>query len=209
MIDPATIIAGNSRLHDDWQLRYAEVVSVESGTRATARYYGDVSSTVPVISLIGPLVQGQRVSVIFIPPGGNYVIAGSRGNFASANVVAIGPGGGESASTAAFQVMTGLDFLFTKHFSDTVVCVTLCGTCFTGTVAAGAEFGVFLDNDYAVAQIFFNINNTHLGWSGVLDIPNVPAGLYNAAVVFRRYTGGGSVTWDSNDKVSLRLQESL
>lgn len=73
-MDPAQIILGNSRLNDDWQLRYAIVTEVKSSTQAIGRYDGDAVKTVPLISLIGTLTLGRRVAVIFIPPAGNYVV---------------------------------------------------------------------------------------------------------------------------------------
>lgn len=76
VVDPAQIIAGNVRLNDNWQLRYATVTDIRSISQATGRYDGDVSdNTIPLISLAGPLGVGWRVAVIFIPPSGNYVFS--------------------------------------------------------------------------------------------------------------------------------------
>lgn len=213
-MDPAQIILGNSRLNDSWQLRYATVTEVKSSTQAIGQYDGDQTTTVPLIVLNGPVFIGMRVSVIFIPPAGNYVIANGRVGFPSAAHADVGIGATESTSSSSYAAIvsgaTGaLNTTFTKYFVDTVVQATMHGSSYTGTVGAGGQFAVELDTDYLVAQVFFNQAGVHVPWSGTVDIPNVPPGTYLAAARWRRYVGAGSVVWDNNDLISFRLQESL
>lgn len=114
-LDPSKIIAGNSRLHDNWELRYAIIVDTLTETQGIARYDGDNRATVPVISLVGPLFIGQRVSVIFIPPSGNYVISSITPNtvFKIGEILLTAP-----QAVVAFGVdsaWSGVDVLWTSR----------------------------------------------------------------------------------------------
>ena len=63
------------RLGNQWGLRYATVISVIDAWNVFGRYDNETTDTdVPMISLVGRLVVGTRVAVIYVPPSGNYIM---------------------------------------------------------------------------------------------------------------------------------------
>lgn len=59
-----------------WGFRKAEVISTTAPYNrldCLARYDGDLNG-IPMQSTIGPMFVGQNVSVLYVPPSGNYII---------------------------------------------------------------------------------------------------------------------------------------
>jgi hypothetical protein len=64
------VVADPSRLGLTWQLRQASIVSLDP--TITAQVDGD-DKAVTVYSMIGPVFISQRVYVLTVPPGGNFI----------------------------------------------------------------------------------------------------------------------------------------
>ena len=91
------------RLGLTWQIRYATVLDGSVATAIVVTFDGDDASTpISAISLIGLLTAGERVTVMTVPPAGQYIIgrpavspAGTRISRveSATNSAAIGVGG--------------------------------------------------------------------------------------------------------------------
>lgn len=201
------------RLGNQWGLRYATILSVLDARNVLGRYDNDVTDVnIPMISLIGQLIIGIRVAVIFIPPSGNYVISILGLPLGENGINTPGPTGGLGTTSATFVNMgAALTFSFTKKLTNTRVVAELDGAGYsTGTNTKG-QYGCAIGSigDFALADFFFNEAGAHRSWSGFnyLAAGSIPAGTYTVIGRFRRLSGAGTITIDDNDRFSLGLRE--
>lgn len=68
-------IADNGpRLDLTWELTFATVVDPTVPSATTVTFDADSATVVPVVSLIGTRTAGDRVAVMSIPGGGQYIV---------------------------------------------------------------------------------------------------------------------------------------
>jgi hypothetical protein len=71
----AQAIQGNaSRLGLVWELTFATVVDGTTPAATAVTFDSDTTTIVPVVSLIGAKTAGDRVAVVSIPLGGQYIV---------------------------------------------------------------------------------------------------------------------------------------
>lgn len=120
----------------------------------------------------------------------------------------------QSNNTGVFQNIIGLTFTYTKRRAGSLIHGRLAGSAFSTVAAAGGEFAAritdtdgVLVTEKVLASHFYNDALKHLGWSGFDDIPNIPAGTYTVQGRFRLYIGAASISFDTNDRLSLYFDE--
>lgn len=57
-----------------WKFKYATITETTARDEVVFGRYDGATAMIPMIALTGPLAVGDRVAVIYVPPGGNYVI---------------------------------------------------------------------------------------------------------------------------------------
>lgn len=201
--------------------RVGTIVSVNpiqvdmGGTILEPAVVGCASSYLPragdTVVLLGQSVEGGDTS------GATWMIVSSVGNIATAGG---GRGGDQvmasvqSEGAGVFTTITGLTFPFTKRRTGSLIHARFAGSSFASATGLGGEFtarilsGAVQVAEQVIASSFYNAALTHGGWTGFDDIPNVPAGSYTITARFRKYVGGaGNIQFDTNDRLSLYLDE--
>lgn len=175
---------------------------------------GCVSSYVPragdTVALVGQAVDGSGTSA------SSWLIVGASVNSGSGafshNGIQI-MASVQSENLGVFTDITGLTFPFTKRRNGSLIHARLAGSSFASAIGGGGEYtariladGVQVAEE-VLASFFYNLANNHGSWMGFDDIPNIPAGSYTIQGRFRRYTGGGAIQFDNNDRLSLYFDE--
>lgn len=212
------ITADAKRLGLVWTIRPATVNSIDStGVAAAGTYDGDITQ-IPLINIVGA-GAGERVYVIGIPQGGNYIVG-----FASRHDALVNPYGLHGTGTADGPVSSATfvnlaapsSFTFTKVRPDTRVRVQMSIGFFTSAGTAGMEAGVTFDggtNSLAVTRLGpTSAAGVHLHASGVqyypgpLAVAELAAGDYTVQGQWRRI-GTGTISRDGQDWLSIECLE--
>jgi len=135
------LVENANRLGLTWQLRPATVTAISSPTQVFANYDGD---TVPIgmVNLTEPLLVGDRVMAMAVPPSGNFII----GHSAPAGIIAIAQRTTSSTPASGAQgvlrldnvkIYAGRDYMF--RTSSLAVFSTVAGD--TGAIRFTYELG--------------------------------------------------------------------
>ncbi len=139
------------------------------------------------------------------------------GNFFSSNNE-IGPAVVNSTTSASFANVFGAGGVFAFSCNGTkqagaatsnLLC-TVSTSCFSSAINTAVEWEVRDLNSGANAVItsnFFNVASDHRWMSGTQLITGVPAGAYNIAPRWRRSAGAGTLQRQSDDRLTLLVQE--
>jgi hypothetical protein len=202
-----------------WQLRPATVTLV-GATAVLVKFDGEgfngtETVNVPAISLVGFISLDVRVMILTVPPAGNYVISIISAPHGPTRTLRMaGPVVPQTKADVTFASMVGTGGAvtisdFVKSGNDSNIAIAISSSVFSSATATSVELGVTIDGvDTAVAYHLFNVTNTHLGFSGMVDVADVLAGTYDIEVKWRRVLGAGTLTWDNNDYVSVRAYET-
>lgn len=133
-----TLVETARRLGLEWTLRMATVQSSDSSSGITAIYDGD-TEPITMLSLTGLDPPGARVSVIQVPPAGNYIIGTPVGNVSAQMVRRYWlPATSDVTLTTTAQLMPGTqvrvavpgtfdyEAIAFFDFDETVAGTTLC-----------------------------------------------------------------------------------
>ncbi len=121
----------------------------------------------------------------------------------------------QANNTGVFADITGVTFTFVKTRPDSRVFLHLAGSSFTTGVATNAEFALRTTSstglpaavDNVVASFFYNVATTHLSWCGFRYLSGLPVGTYTIQGRFRLSAGAGSISFDTNDRISVAVTE--
>lgn len=185
------------------------------GTILNPAVVGCASSYLPrvgdTVALVGQAIEGAESS------GSTWMIVGACVNSGSGafshNGIQV-MASVQSNNTGVFANIAGLLFPYTKRRAPSLIHARIAGSAFSTVAAAGGEFTArILDAagaavaEQVIGSHFWNPAVTHLGWSGMADIPNVPAGTYTVQGRFRLYVGASAISFDTNDRLSLFFDE--
>ena len=182
-----------------WGLRMATVDDGSTASAVLATYDGDDVS-IGMVSMVGPLSAGDRVYVLQVPPGGNFIIAApASSGFIGANTtdngtVATGTGTEQAIPSANWDNEPTFVFASAKMFKITVV-----GGAFNSLATAQAA-------NIRVREGAQTIVGTVLGtWEHIS-----PAGYLGAAISFTYITYIKNSTASAvSTKLSLTIQRIL
>lgn len=225
----AAYTAGEIERHSDkfgltWQKRPGTVIAGTTSTsmRALVQVDGDPPGAgIPVISVVGALIAGQRVMTTSVPPEGVYVtglqttLAGFAGVDLADQSTYFTPGTQTrtSVQTAFVNIVdnvgAALTLTFTKALANTRLLLDTRYTVYANPAPGTVEFGVSIDSvDYATVFYFINA----VEHEGVSRIQHLAAGIAagSKTVTMRwRNTGSGTITLDTNDRINIRIQEVI
>lgn len=205
------------------QLFGTVVTRASAGPAATVQLDG---STVPIpVKCLGHVFCQPQDRVGLIRWGSDWLIVGSYS----------GPGFGEASRTidslsAATGQLTSSTFVdltefgtltFTKFYDNTYVDTQMSygGFLFSGgtntRIAYGLRFAIvnggagYIEQDYRLGYIFYNVSVNHQNGAGRLRILGIPAGTYTVSVRWRRSSGTGSGGADQNDFFAVGINECV
>jgi hypothetical protein len=117
---------------------------------------------------------------------------------------------GNTTSSSEQDVPGSPSFTFVKRFDDTQVRCDFAGTSFV-TVAATTQVMFSLDfsgtHSVDVAEYYFNATSDHRTVAGIAFAPLIEAGVWTVTVQWRRMSGTGTVSQNSDDFVSAACRE--
>lgn len=217
------VAANADRLGLTWRMRPATVTSGTSAANLTAlaTIDGDVNST-KIISVIGMLAVGDRVMTTTVPPQGIYAtgwlsplfsVAGAGAGLSDASVRAVFTGGSTTTSATFVSPLSAgvaVTFPFTKSRTVSRVAYTFACSLYSDVANTSVAFGLQIGGtDYPTAFMFINPAVTHTQAAAAGHLTGIAAGSYTVTVRWRRAAGGGVLNVNSDDLVTVRLQEVL
>jgi hypothetical protein len=121
----------------------------------------------------------------------------------------------QANNTAAFANITGVTFTFIKTRANSRIFMQMAGSSFSTAIGTAGEFAVLLTSvtgspspiGQVLASFFYNVATTHLSWSGFVHVAGIPAGTYTIQGRFRLSVGVGSISFDTNDRISVAFSE--
>lgn len=120
-------------------------------------------------------------------------------------------GAGTTTSATYVDLPATSSLSFTKLYdaAETKLCVSLSvGARITVATFTAVRFGVRINGaDYDVAHTEIADLSKHGTMSGEREVTGIPAGTYTVQVRYRRVSGGGTINVDSNDWLSLTVEE--
>lgn len=209
------IVADAQRLGLIWTMRLATVSTTDP---LTGTYDGDDTS-VPLIDMIGARV-GQRVWVIGIPQGGNYVIGWAPGATLIQTYGLHGTGISDSVASSSYTNMAApSSFTYVKKHDLTATRIQMTVGFFTNSAASGLDAGVTFDGGATTVQVVKYgatiSTGVHLQGTGVQNVPiygasaaPMPAGTYTVQGRWRRSAGAGTISRDAQDWLSIECIET-
>jgi hypothetical protein len=128
-------------------------------------------------------------------------------------VTTVGTANASAAGTtvvATYANMPGTSSLaFTKQVASTNTVVTLNTSLFSTATATVVRLAIRVaGTDYDCAHMAINTANEHTSMSCTIVIPSIAAGSQTAQARWRRVSGAGTVTQDTNDWINLTVQET-
>lgn len=196
------------RLGLTWQIRYATVSNGDDPTAVLVVMDGD-TVTIEAVSLIGELGFGARVAVIQVPPAVNYII-GRLGVAVASNSESFNEVMGTDTTTSATYVdlPAPSSLTFTKRNDDTRLYCHLDVVVSATGATARADFAVEVDGtDYDIIAFFISVIVTNAPVSGILHIPDIPAGTYTIQLRWKRGSGVGTLAVGSPNRISFSVEE--
>ena len=120
------------------------------------------------------------------------------------------PSGTLTTSSATYADVDGsnMEVTITKKMPDTNICIDLRASSFSTDVNTVLRFGIYVSStDYDIAYQYFNISFAHLYASGAIIISGLPAGSHTFRLRWKRLSGSGIVTINTDDRVILIAEE--
>lgn len=117
---------------------------------------------------------------------------------------------GATTTSATFAAISGLSAATVDKNSDfNGLRIDFHITSFSTAIATVAEFGVQISGvDYMVCRMVYNVANSHVQASGTLVTTAPDAGFpLTVTPIWRRVSGAGTVTLDTNDLFSMTVSE--
>jgi hypothetical protein len=174
--------------------------------------------------------DGSALAVPVKVAGGVHAFAGDRvalQRFGADWVVVVsftprGPSRATTGGALGFGTTTSVTYVdmpgpvqlaFTKWYDLTTVVARIEVAAYTtGAGDTGVRYAVNMatgagSTDYDVAHFFFNPGVQHLPVAGTAPITGLVAGVYTVTARWRRTAGTGTLTVDSNDWLSMDLNE--
>lgn len=155
---------------------------------------------------------GDRVGCIRF--GSEWVVVGTFNNKLLASTWTEDTFASGTTTSTSFTTMPGWDGLpFTKARSDSAISVSIGMTAWQAGVAGSTAVvevnATLASSSVTMAKLLFQFTNGHLTMSGNgLFAPGLlPQGAYNLDIGWRRVSGTGTPTVDTNDVIRVLLQE--
>lgn len=182
-----------------WGLRMATVDNGDTASAVLATYDGD-NVSIGMVSMVGPLSTGDRVYVIQVPPGGNFIIAAPD---------AVGFLGANTTNNGTVATGTGTEQAVpSANWDNEPTYVFAAGRMFQIDVVGGAfnAVGTAQAANIRVRKGTATIVGTVLGtWEHIS-----PAGFLGAAISFTYVTYiKNSTAAAVSTKLSLTIQRIL
>lgn len=226
LIASTTTQAPNSPnvLNRDWQLTAATIttagVSRVGGILDGDGVLGDVSTPIPLMSLVGYVPVGARVMVLYVPSAGYYVISalsGSAGTILTSENSVRASADTQGIVSGSFTDITSgggapVAFTFRKDFTQTRIAIHYHMSAYTtASIGTAIDCAVNINGtDYNTAYLFYNVINSHMAFSSTTHVPaGIPAGEYTITARWRRAAGGGGINMDSNDLITILAREAV
>lgn len=190
-----------------------------TGPGATVIFDGDVMG-VPV-KVLGDVFLREGHRCLLDKYGSDWIVTGSFASYALGEVTSLQfPSAALSTTVVTYADVTTINpFTFTKTMDGTKVRMAVHAGCYvTGTASTGARFGltftptsgqVYTPIDYNLAAIYHNQLSLHLPGYGQQRVAGLPAGSYSVQLRWRRLSGTGTCTCDSNDLMTMEVVEWL
>ena len=205
-----------------WSARGTVVQRDTIGPGATVVFDGDAIA-MPV-KVLGGVICFQNDRVVLLRVADTWVVTGtfSRNGLAGAYARLPGPSPAGTTSSASYSDQpAGVSVRILKRFDDTDLNVGLSMTCYVtgsattlataacriagtaGTITATTWTAV----DLAMNVLRFDVVAAHFPISGYARQTSMPAGDYTITARWRRTSGSGVVTQDTNDFVMIQADE--
>lgn len=115
---------------------------------------------------------------------------------------------GQVSNSAVYVNIPGLSFQITKRRTLSRVYGQVAGSAYANVAGGVVEFSAQINGvDHGLATFYFNATGQHHAVSGFRYLSGIPKGTYTVQGRFRLASGGGQITLDNNDRVSLMCAE--
>ncbi|GAA2843931.1 hypothetical protein Acy02nite_68520 [Actinoplanes cyaneus] len=171
---------------------------------------GDEEGGDPRISLVTNIVEvSDRLTTVGDVAIGGALAVGGVPVFRNVKTINNAQGTG-TTTVATYAALPGTSSLaFTKKYSgtQTKLIARLTASC-AATAVSTVRMAVRISGtDYDIAHRSFETVNKHDRLSGEREITGVSAGTYTVQAMWRRVSGTGTISSDSNDWLSLAIEE--
>lgn len=114
----------------------------------------------------------------------------------------------QSTSSASFVDIPGLEFPFTKRRPESRLLIEFIGSTYASTAGGVVEIAAQINGvDEVVTRFYFNIILQHLTQGGFQFVSGVPAGTYTVQGRYRKAAGGGTISMNEDDSLSMTVTE--
>lgn len=140
---------------------------------------------------------------------GNIFVNGSTIVVNNKSTLNTAQGAGTTTSATYVDLPAPSSLSFTKKYNaSTKLIVTVCAGARSNAALTTVRFGVRINGvDTDVAHMEIPDANKHVALSGVTTVTGLLAGTYTVQVRYRRTAGAGTLQVDSNDWLSLAVEE--
>lgn len=122
-------------------------------------------------------------------------------------------------STAFIDLVEFGTFVFTKNFDNTFVRMQVQVQAFVTTAIAKPFWGLrltptsggvgYTPADISMGGLQINALSTHITYTSMRRITGIPAGTYTVSLRWRRVSGTGTISADTNDAYAVELDERV
>lgn len=208
---------GESSKVDNWKLRPAVVISVDSSLNLVIGQFdgegfsGAPAVDIPMISFVNNVEAGDRVFVITVPPSGNYIIKNAtRGGGYSHGTAFFNPDTQNRTSNTFTNILFSaaqVDVTFAKFHSGSHIAVDFHAQAFSTTGTSIVNMGIDINGtQYDTLSTVINLANNHVPFSSTFDLPgDFLPGVYTATLLWR--VSLGNVSMNASDLISVRIRE--
>lgn len=169
---------------------------------------GVLGSYIPAVGDNVQLIRQDATWLVLGAGAGNTDASGTIANYNNNTAAAV-------TAAAAYANVNPVRFTWVKRFATTRVKVELSASCFTSVGATTPRFGVDFINTSVVpssprvnmVQMQINAANTHTPLVAQDIFPGFAAATYTIQLIWLRAAGGGTLTINADDWVSLMITE--
>ena len=196
-----------------WTRRMATVVDAITDPANTIILFDGDSINTTAVSMVGALPPDTRVYVDMVPPAANFITGLVADNLNPIFFGAISYNAALAAGTTTSATYVNLpgnpSMTLTKTYLQTRIRLDLHVTSFSTLTNTSVRYAININGstDGDMCQIVINPANTHTQVSGTVIFPFTASGSVPLVARWRRPAGGGTLTTDTNDWLSMTAQE--
>ena len=174
----------------------------------------DQSSTVKVSWVNSPPIPGYDCKIHWDNVGNPIVIGALQSsyvNLIAGNYTNLALSSGTTTSSSFADFPGTVSFSGTKNYESTFLIFRYFASCYSTAVNTAVTMSCELDSgsttDYTIGSFYFNTASQHHSFSSFYKQSGISSGTYTFTLRWKRSSGAGTLTTDSNDSAGLEVIE--